>query len=72
MLGLPSKKFLKVRDLMDIKAKIISIRTSTDMGATVKTNGSFIFSILIATSSAIKIDTIKSITPKWTSYLFSI
>ena len=65
ILGFPSKRFLKVRDLMDIKAKIISIRTSTDMGTTVKTNGSFIFSILIATSSAIKIDTIKSITPNW-------
>ena len=47
ILGFPSKRFLKVRDLMDIKAKIISIRTSTDMGTTVKTNGSFIFSILV-------------------------
>ena len=72
ILGFPSRRFLKVLYLIDKKAKMISINTSTDIGATVKIIGSSIFSILIATNSAINIDTIKSMTPNWPISLFPI
>ena len=61
--GLPPKRVLKVRDLMLTKARISSSRTKRAIGIMVKKIESSMFSILMATNSAIKIETIKSIIP---------
>ena len=61
--GFPPKKVRNVRDLILTKAKQSSNATNKARGTIVSQIESLIFSILIATNSAIKIETIKSIIP---------